>query len=201
MLIPSCTNISFSRRLENDSYSVCSNVYPRYCVNYHFSKTNGKETELQGNRNLAEKSHPFFVYYFYFLYVLSGLDFRYGWTQVPVWLVLIACIVFILTYIGFVVLLKQNEYLSRIVEVQENQHVIDTGMYGVVRHPMYFVILFMFLSMPLIIGSFVGLIPLIVLPIILVKRIKDEEEVLEKGLTGYSEYKKKVRYRMIPFIW
>lgn len=134
-------------------------------------------------------------------FVLCGIDYKYGWTHVPFWLVILGCIVFLLTYVGFGELLRENEFLSRTVEVQENQQVISTGLYGIVRHPMYFIITFMFFSLPLIIGSFIGLIPLLGLPLILIKRIENEEKVLEEGLIGYKEYKQKVKYRLIPFVW
>lgn len=134
-------------------------------------------------------------------FVLCGIDYTYGWTHVPSWLVILGCIVFLLTYAGFGELLRENEFLSRTVEVQENQQVISTGLYGIVRHPMYFIITFMFFSLPLIIGSFIGLIPLLGLPLILIKRIENEEKVLEEGLIGYKEYKQKVKYCLIPFVW
>ena len=109
--------------------------------------------------------------------------------------------VFLLTYIGFAELLRENEFLSRTIEVQKGQKVISTGLYGIVRHPMYAVVFWMFLSMPLIIGSFVGLIPMAFLPFILVKRILNEEKVLKEQLDGYEEYTQQIRYRLIPFVW
>lgn len=117
------------------------------------------------------------------------------------WLSIVGCIVFLATYAGFAELLRENEYLSRTVKVQEGQKVVSTRMYGIVRHPMYAIIFWMFLSMPIIIGSFAGLIPMVLLPFILVKRIKNEERVLKSELEGYEEYTRKVRYRLIPFIW
>lgn len=134
-------------------------------------------------------------------FLLCGFDYRFSWSHCPGWLSIAACIVFLITYGGFVELLKENEYLSRTVEVQDGQRVISTGLYGVVRHPMYAIIFWMFLSMPVIIGSFIGLIPMFFLPYILVKRIINEEKVLSENLDGYEEYKKKVRYRLIPYIW
>lgn len=134
-------------------------------------------------------------------FILCGLDYRFGWSKVPAWLIIISGLVFFATYLGFAELLRENEYLSRTVEVQDNQKVISTGLYGIVRHPMYFIVFFMFISMPLIIGSFIGLIPLVAFPIILAKRIENEEKVLEEGLEGYKEYMVKVRYRLIPYIW
>lgn len=134
-------------------------------------------------------------------FLLCAFDFRFGWTQLPLWLSILGCVVFLATYLGFAELLRENEYLSRTVEIQEGQKVVSTGLYGIVRHPMYAIIFWMFLSMPVIIGSAAGLIPMIFLPVILYKRIKNEEEVLKKELEGYEEYTRKVRYRMIPFVW
>jgi len=134
-------------------------------------------------------------------FLLCALDFRFGWTRLPLWLSILGCVVFLATYLGFAELLRENEYLSRTVEIQEGQKVVSTGLYGIVRHPMYAIIFWMFLSMPVIIGSAAGLIPMIFLPVILYKRIKNEEEVLKKELEGYEEYTRKVRYRMIPFVW
>jgi len=134
-------------------------------------------------------------------FLLCGLDFRFGWTHCPMWLSVAACVVFAATYAGFAELLRENEYLSRTVEVQNGQKVVSTGLYGIVRHPMYAIIFWMFLSMPIIIGSFVGLLPMVLLPVILVKRILNEEQVLRENLNGYADYMKTVRYRLIPFIW
>ena len=134
-------------------------------------------------------------------FLLCGFDFRFGWSFVPKWLSVLGCVVFLLTYIGFAELLRENKFLSRTIEVQKGQKVISTGLYGIVRHPMYVVIFWMFLSMPLIIGSFVGLIPMAFLPFILVKRILNEEKVLKEQLDGYEEYTQQIRYRLIPFVW
>lgn len=134
-------------------------------------------------------------------FALCGFDFRFGWTHVPLWLYVSAIGVFLLTYLGFAELLRENKYLSRTVAVQSGQQVIDTGLYGIIRHPMYAIILFMFLSMPLIIGSFVGLIPLTPLPFLLAVRIRNEEHLLQKELSGYERYMNKVKYRMIPYLW
>ena len=108
---------------------------------------------------------------------------------------------FLLAYAGFAELLRENEYLSRNVELQAGQKVVSTGMYGIVRHPMYAVIIWLFLSMPLILGSYIGLIPLAFIPYVLVKRLLNEEKLLRGGLDGYDEYMQKVRYRLIPFVW
>ena len=134
-------------------------------------------------------------------FVISALDFRFGWSSVPTWLVIGASALFLIGYLGYAEVLRENAYLSRTIEVQNGQTVISTGLYGVVRHPMYLATLFMFLPLPLILGSYFGLIPLsLYIPLIMV-RIVGEERVLSAGLVGYAEYKTKVKYRLIPFIW
>ena len=134
-------------------------------------------------------------------FIVSALDYRFGWSDMPLVVVIIAAVVLLLSYAGYAEVMRENAYLSRTVEVQENQKVIDTGLYGIVRHPMYLVTTLLFLSIPLVLGSYIGFVIFLIYPVLLVKRIKNEEEVLEKGLEGYSEYKKKVKYRMIPFVW
>ena len=134
-------------------------------------------------------------------FIIAGLNYRYGWIIVPNSVIIISSITFILSYIIYAEVLRENAYLSRTIEVQENQRVIDTGLYGIVRHPMYAATILLFLSIPLILGSVISFIIFLVYPIIIAKRIKNEEEVLEKELEGYSEYKKKVKYKLIPFIW
>lgn len=134
-------------------------------------------------------------------FILAGLDFRFKWLILPEWLSITAAVVFLLGYLLYAEVLRENKYLSRTVEIQENQKVIDTGLYGVVRHPMYLSTLLLFLSMPLVLGSLFSFIIFLIYPVIIIKRIKNEEQVLEKGLEGYSEYKKRVKYRLFPFIW
>ena len=134
-------------------------------------------------------------------FLLAGLDFRNGWTNMPLWIVISAAVIFIISYILYAEVLRENTYLSRTIEVQENQKVIDTGLYGIVRHPMYFSTTLLFLSFPIILGSWISFAIFCFFPFLLVKRIKNEEQVLEKGLEGYKEYKQKVKYRMIPFVW
>lgn len=131
----------------------------------------------------------------------AGLCYRFGFLILPKWAVLIAAVLFIGSYVMYAEVLRENEYLSRTVEVQQGQKVIDTGLYGVVRHPMYSATVLMFLSIPLVLGSVVSFIIFLIYPFTLVKRIKNEETVLENGLEGYSEYKQRVKYRLIPFIW
>ena len=133
--------------------------------------------------------------------IISALDFRFGWSHVPLWLVIFASVLFLLGYGGYAEVMRENTYLSRTVEVQEGQKVISTGLYGIVRHPMYLATLFMFIPMPLILGSFWGVIPFLLYPIIITVRILNEERVLTEELSGYAEYKTKVKWRLIPFIW
>jgi len=134
-------------------------------------------------------------------FVVAGFDFKYGWTTLPNWAVIIGSIILVVSYAVYAEVMRENTYLSRNVEVQENQKVIDTGLYGIVRHPMYMATTFLFMSFPIVLGSLISFIIFLPLPILLAKRIKNEEEVLEKGLEGYKEYKQKVKYKMIPFIW
>lgn len=134
-------------------------------------------------------------------FVIAGLGIRFHWYTLPEGVVYGASIVFLIAYILYAEVLRENTYLSRTIEVQENQKVIDTGLYGIVRHPMYSVTLLLFLSMPLILGSIFAFIIFLAYPFIIAKRIKGEEEFLEKELVGYHEYKQKVKFRLIPFIW
>lgn len=134
-------------------------------------------------------------------FILAGLDFRLGWSALSRPVVIAAAILFLISYILYAEVLRENTYLSRTIEVQENQKVIDTGLYGIVRHPMYSVTLLLFLSMPIVLGSVYSFLVFLAYPFIIAKRIKSEEEFLEKELDGYREYKEKVKYRLIPFIW
>ena len=134
-------------------------------------------------------------------FILAGLNFRNDWIILPTPVVIVASVIFVIAYILYAEVLRENTYLSRTIEVQENQKVIDTGLYGVVRHPMYAVTILLFLSMPLILGSIISFCIFLIYPLIIAIRIKNEEEVLEKNLEGYSDYKKKVKYKLIPFIW
>ncbi|MBR5265040.1 MAG: isoprenylcysteine carboxylmethyltransferase family protein [Clostridia bacterium] len=134
-------------------------------------------------------------------FILAGLDFRYSWSNMPMGLCYTGCAVLLLSYLLFAEVLRENVWLSRTIEVQDGQTVVSTGLYGIVRHPMYFATVFLFLSMPIILGSWVSFAIFLAYPFIIAKRIKNEEEVLERELKGYKEYKQKVKYRMIPFIW
>lgn len=134
-------------------------------------------------------------------FVVVGLNFRFNLYTLPMGVSVGAAVVFLVAYILYAEVLRENTYLSRTIEVQENQKVIDTGLYGIVRHPMYSVTLILFLSMPLVLGSIYSFLIFLAYPFIIVKRIKDEEKFLEKELDGYVQYKQKVKYRLIPFIW
>lgn len=134
-------------------------------------------------------------------FVLAGLDFRFGWLSLPQIVSYTAAIAFLLAYLLYAEVLRENTYLSRTIEVQENQTVIDTGLYGIVRHPMYSATVILFLAMPLVLGSLLSFAVFLFYPLIIAKRIKNEEQVLEAELDGYADYKKKVRYRLIPFVW
>ncbi len=159
-------------------------------------RLNANEKESEQKKVIALSGSMFLA-----AFIVAGLNIRFGWFILPAWISYVAVCIFLFAYILYAEVLRENMYLSRTVEVQENQKVIDTGLYGIVRHPMYMVTLFLFLSMPLVLGSvFSFFILLLYIPIIR-KRIKNEEEVLERGLQGYPEYEKKVKYRIIPYIW
>ena len=134
-------------------------------------------------------------------FVVSGLDFRFGWSAMPKWLIVLSAVLFLAGYAMYAEVLRENAYLSRTVEVQAGQKVISTGLYGVVRHPMYSATLLMFLSMPLILGSWWGLIIQLVYPALIIVRLQAEERLLVQELDGYAEYRQKVKYRLIPGIW
>lgn len=134
-------------------------------------------------------------------FVFAGLSFRFDFAMLPKAVSVIGTVLFLMSYVLYAEVLRENTYLSRTIKVSEDQKVIDTGLYGIVRHPMYAVTLILFLSMPLVLGSIMSFIIFMFYPIIIAKRIKNEEEVLEKELKGYSEYKAKVKYRLIPFVW
>lgn len=138
---------------------------------------------------------------FFIGFIVAGLGVRFNWYALPTPVVIGATVLFLVAYILYAEVLRENTYLSRTIEVQENQKVIATGLYGIVRHPMYSATLLLFLSMPLVLGSVFSFLIFLVYPFIIAKRIKGEEEFLEKELSGYREYKQKVKYRLIPFIW
>lgn len=134
-------------------------------------------------------------------FVLAGLNFRFGWYTLPTWVSVVGTIAFLTAYALYAEVLRENTYLSRTIEVQENQKVVDTGLYGMVRHPMYAVTLLLFFSMPIILGSVFALAVFVAYPFIIAARIKNEEQVLAEQLDGYKAYMQKVKYRLIPFIW
>lgn len=134
-------------------------------------------------------------------FIFAGLNYRYRWIVIPNTVVIISSIIFLIAYIIYAEVLRENTYLSRTIETQENQKVIDTGLYGIVRHPMYAATILLFLAMTLVLGSVISFFVFLIYPIIIAKRIRNEEQVLERDLKGYSEYKKKVKYKIIPFIW
>ena len=138
---------------------------------------------------------------FLLAFILAGLNFRFGWFKLPSIVIIIASVIFLLAYIMYAEVLRENEYLSRTVEVSENQKVVDSGLYGIVRHPMYTSTIFLFLSMPLVLDSIFSFIVMLVYPIIIIFRIRNEEKVLENELIGYKEYKEKVKYKLIPYLW
>ena len=134
-------------------------------------------------------------------FVVAGLDFRFGWSRMPSWVVIAAAVLFLIAYALYAEVMRENAYLSRTIKVEQGQKVVDTGLYGVVRHPMYAVTLLLFLVIPLVLGSWYALIVFAVYPAIIVVRLKDEEDLLTRELPGYEDYKQKVKYRLIPYIW
>ena len=134
-------------------------------------------------------------------FVVAGLDFRFGWSSVPAWCVIASSVILLISYALYAEVMRENAYLSRTVEVQENQTVVDTGLYGIIRHPMYAVTLWLFLAIPVVLGSWWSLLCFAPYIVVIVIRIRNEEKVLEEGLDGYSDYKKRVRYRILPFVW
>jgi protein-S-isoprenylcysteine O-methyltransferase Ste14 len=134
-------------------------------------------------------------------FIVAGLDYRFGWSHVPTWLVIVSSAILLISYALYAEVMRENAYLSRTIEVQEGQKVVSTGLYGIVRHPMYAVTIWLFLSIPLVLGSFWSLLCFAYYPILIVVRILNEEKVLTQELDGYADYKKKVKYRLIPFIW
>lgn len=159
-------------------------------------RLNTKEKESQQKAVVTMSGVIFLV-----SFILAGLDFRYGWTQMPDWMVWTAIAVLLLSYALYAEVMRENAYLSRTIEVQEGQKVIDTGLYSIVRHPMYSATIFLFLSMPLILGSLLSFTVMLAYVPVIGARIRNEEKVLSQNLEGYKEYKKRVRSKVIPFIW
>lgn len=159
-------------------------------------RLNAKEKE-NDQRTVVALSGLLFIISF----VTAGLNWRFSWWLLPDWTIWTACALFIMSYILYAEVLRENEYLSRTIEVQRGQKVIDNGLYGIVRHPMYMATVIMFLSMPLVLGSPISFIIMLGYIPVIAKRIRNEEEVLSAGLVGYMEYKTRVKYKVIPFIW
>ena len=134
-------------------------------------------------------------------FVVAGLDYRFGWSNMPQWVTIAASVLFLVSYALYAEVMRENAYLSRTIKVEEGQKVVDTGLYGVVRHPMYAVTILLFMAMPLVLGSWYALIAFAFYPAIIIVRLKDEENLLTRELPGYDVYKQKVKYRIIPFIW
>ena len=159
-------------------------------------RLNAREKQTDQKKVVAGSGLLFFA-----AFVSAGLDFRFGLTAVPDWLVTAASVILLLSYAMYAEVMRENAYLSRTVEVQEGQKVVDTGLYGVIRHPMYAATVFLFLSIPLILGSWIAFVIFLGYPAAIVVRIRNEEEVLRVGLDGYETYTKRVRWRLIPFVW
>jgi protein-S-isoprenylcysteine O-methyltransferase Ste14 len=134
-------------------------------------------------------------------FIVAALDFRYSWSKLPDWIIIMAVVIFLISYALYAEVMRENAYLSRTVEVQVSQKVICTGLYGIVRHPMYLATITLFMSIPLILGSVYAFIIFLIYPLLITKRIKNEEAVLKEGLDGYIEYTEKIKYRLIPYIW
>ena len=134
-------------------------------------------------------------------FVVAGLDFRFGWSKMPVAATVASSVLFLVAYVLYAEVMRENAYLSRTIKVEEGQEVVDTGLYGIVRHPMYMVSILLFLMIPVVLGSWYALIVFVFYPAIIIVRLKDEEDLLTRELPGYAEYKQKVKYRIIPFIW
>ena len=159
-------------------------------------RLNAREQETEQKTVIAASGLMFIA-----VFVLAGLSFRFGWLMLPMWVSYVAAVLFLFGYALFAEVLRENEYLSRTVEVQEGQQLVDSGLYGVVRHPMYMSTLVLFFAMPLVLGSVLSFaVMLLYLPII-GARMRNEEQVLEEGLDGYREYKQRVKYKVIPYIW
>lgn len=159
-------------------------------------RLNDRESEGEQRTVIGLSALEFIV-----CFVLAGLDLRFGWTHFPGWVTAVSCGLFLIAYGLYAEVMRENAWLSRTVEIQENQQVISTGLYGIVRHPMYFAVILLFWTMPLVLGSLPAFLVMLPFPLLLVKRIRNEEKVLEEGLAGYREYEKKVRFRILPFIW
>jgi protein-S-isoprenylcysteine O-methyltransferase Ste14 len=180
-------------------------IVPMIFVLFYFLRKDPKFLERRTNVKEKEKQQSLIsiLSAFVFLggFIIPGFDHRFGWSNVPVYFVLSADIIIFLGYLIIFIVFKQNSYASNIIEVNKNQNVISTGLYGMVRHPMYVGVIIMFLPTPIALGSYWGLIPFAILPVALALRILNEERVLSENLEGYKEYCQKTKYRLIPFLW
>ena len=159
-------------------------------------RLNAKEKESEQKEVLICSA-----FMFIFGFASAGLNYRYNWFMLPNYIVIVASILFVISYISYGEVLRENTFLLRTIEVKDNQKLVDTGLYGIVRHPMYSITIVLFLMIPLILGSAISFVIFLIYPFIIIKRVKNEEEVLEKDLKGYKDYEKRVKYRLIPFIW
>lgn len=160
-----------------------------------------KRLQLKERQKEQGSLMKFTAVFFLLAYALPGLDFQFGWSNVPTWVVVLGVLVMIFGYALFIEVMRENSYASRIIEIQAGQKLIDTGLYGIVRHPMYAASLLIYLASPFVLGSYYTLLPILLLPVILVIRIHNEEKLLLAELPGYAAYREKVRYRLIPHIW
>jgi protein-S-isoprenylcysteine O-methyltransferase Ste14 len=180
-------------------------IVPMIFVLFYFLKNDPLFLDRRTRAKEKEKEQIIiqiaFSFIFFSGFLIPGFDKRFGWSNVPINIVLIADIIILLGYLLIFFVFKQNSYASRIVEVENNQKVISTGLYSFVRHPMYVGVIFMFVPTPIALGSYWGLIPMTTIPVALVFRIINEEKVLSKNLPGYIDYCQKTRYRLIPYVW
>ena len=169
-----------------------------YCKNPAFLK---KRLDAKEKQSAQKGVLAFSGLMFVVGFVVAGLDFRFGWSNMPTWAIITASVLFLTAYVLYAEVMRENAYLSRTVKVEEGQTVVDTGLYGIVRHPMYAVTILLFLMIPIILGSWYALIAFAFYPAIIIVRLKDEETLLTKELPGYEAYKQKVKYRLLPYIW
>jgi len=178
---------------------------PMFFVMVYLMRNDPELLQKRLKTNEKEKTQKVYLFLSIVICILTfaipGLDFRYQWSEVPLWLVILATGIMVVGYFMFFTVMKQNSYASRVIEIQEGQKLIDTGLYGLVRHPMYLSATIMYVAMPLILGSYWSLIPVLFLPLLLAIRILNEEKVLKNNLPGYEQYMQKIKYRLIPFIW
>lgn len=160
-----------------------------------------KRLDTKEKENTQKGVVAFSALVFLAAFIVAGLDFRFNWSSVPFAVKIVAAALFLASYLLYAEVMRENAYLSRTIEVQENQKVVDSGLYGIVRHPMYAATILMFLSIPLILGSWISFIIFWAYPILIAIRIKNEEKILTEQLTGYKEYKQNVKYKILPFIW